>query len=327
MKTKILKSIFRILLIVCVGLFAVWIYIAQPTTSQNTLSNVIVDEQKLKIHVEKLSKEFYPRNHHELNNLNKTASYIEQHFRSAGAEVEIQQFTVSGVAYKNIRAIFGKGKPYKLIVGAHYDSHHQTHGADDNASGIAGLIELAYLFEQYGTEREIELVAYSLEEPPYFGSAQMGSYIHADKIKEEEVSIEGVIVLEMIGYFSDDWGSQNYPNPLLNILYPNRGNFITVVGTLEQRYFTKAFKVGMQGTTDLPVYSINAPESLPGIDFSDHRSYWPLGLNAIMITDTAFYRNKAYHKVNDTSERLDYNKMAKVVVAVFESVKKYNDKL
>ncbi len=319
---KLFKSILRILLAVSSAVIVIWIYIAQPTTRQNSLSEIIVDEQRLRSHVETLSKKFYPRNYKELENLNKTADYIKKHFESAGADVEIQEFVVSGKTYKNIIGIFGKGKSRKLIIGAHYDACENTPGADDNGSGVSGLIEIAYLLGSNGTEREIEVVAYSLEEPPYFGSSLMGSYAHAAKIEKEKNKIEGVVILEMIGCFSDEWGSQSYPMPLLKIFYPNRGNFITVVGRLDQRDFTKTFKIGMKGSTDLPVYSINAPEALPGIDFSDHRNYWPLGLNAIMICDTAFYRNKEYHSLNDTSERLDYKNMAKVVVAVFEAIKK-----
>ena len=319
---KFFKSAFRILLVLTAILLAIWIYIAQPTTRHNSLSKITVNEQRLKSHVEILSKEFYPRNYKELENLNKTAAYIRKHFETAGAEVEVQEFYASGEKYKNIIGIFGRGKSKKLIVGAHYDACENTPGADDNASGVAGLIELAYILGSNETEREIELVAYSLEEPPYYRSKEMGSYVHADKIRKEKQNIEGVIVLEMIGYFSDKWGSQSFPMPLLRIFYPNRANFIAVVGRLDQRAFTKAFKIGMKGATDLPVFSINAPESLPGIDFSDHRNYWPLGLNAIMITDTAFYRYKAYHQLDDIADNLDFKKMAKVVISIFEAIKK-----
>ena len=322
MKKKLLLSLLRILLGVGVVLVAIWIYIAQPTIRENSQSKVSVDMQRLQSHVEALSKEYYPRNHTELENLNKSLDYIKGHFENAGANVELQEFVVSRRIYTNVIGRFGKGKGRKLILGAHYDSFEQTPGADDNASGVAGLIEIAYLLGKTDVDREIELVAYTLEEPPYFASSSMGSYAHAAKIKEEKKAIEGVIVLEMIGYFSDEWGSQSYPMPLLKIIYPNRGNFLAVVGRLDQREFTKNIKIGMKGATDLPVYSINGPESLPGIDFSDHRNYWPLGINAVMVTDTAFYRNKEYHKLEDTFDRLDYKRMAKVVISVFEAIRK-----
>ena len=318
---KLYKPILRILAAVSIVIFSVWIYIAQPTTNQNLLSEIKIDEKSLKFHVEKLSHDFYPRNHFEIKNLDKAAAYIENHFNNSGGEVEVQEFEVAGRTYKNIIVVFGKGKSRKLIIGAHYDAYGQTHGADDNASGIAGLIEIAYLLGKNGTEREIEVVAYSLEEPPHFGSTNMGSHVHAKKIETEKAEIEGVISLEMIGCFSDESGSQSYPSPLLHLFYPNRGNFIAVVGRLDQRSFTKRMKSSMKGATDLPVFSINAPKSLPGIDFSDHRNYWPLGINAVMITDTSFYRNGTYHKLSDIPETLDYNKLAKVVVSVYEALK------
>ena len=125
----------------------------------------------------------------------------------------------------------------------------------------------------------------------------------------------------MIGYFSDQFLSQKYPMPMLYLYYPFKGHFITVVGSMSQREFTKSVKVGMQGSTDLPIFSINAPASLPGIDFSDHRNYWLYDYQAVMITDTAFYRNTAYHKPEDTLDRLDYNRMGQVVLSVFQYLK------
>ncbi|MEM7147611.1 MAG: M28 family peptidase [Verrucomicrobiota bacterium] len=267
-----------------------------------------------------LSQEFHPRNHEEIENLEATAQYIEGHFRNAGAEVSSQDCSIGDRAYRNVIATFGAGQGGKVIVGAHFDSCADTPGADDNASGVAGLIELAYLFGANPLSREIELVAYTLEEPPYFGTKQMGSFRHAAATAEAGDSLVGVIVLEMIGYFSDRPGSQDYPSIFLSLMYPNRGNFIAVVGNLRQRSFTKDIKVGMKGTTSIPVFSLNAPAIVPGVDFSDHRNYWPHGIDAIMITDTAFYRNKGYHTMGDTAGTLNYEAMAKVTAAVYEAV-------
>lgn len=317
---KIFRSIIRITIVVAVILFAVWLYIAQPTVQRSQKSLLHVDETRLMKHVLTLATSFYPRNYKETDKLNKCADYIYKNFVQAGAIAERQEFTVEGKKYVNVIGHFGKTKAQKIIIGAHYDAVQGTPGADDNASGVAGLIELAYLIGKDDLNKGIELVAYSLEEPPFFGTDMMGSAFHASSIGPRQ--IEGVIVLEMIGYYDDRWGSQSYPMALLSLLYPKRGNFIAVVGKADQRKFTKRVKAGMKGATDLPVYSINAPESIPGVDFSDHRNYWPLGFNAVMITDTAFYRNKAYHTTSDTPEILDYRRMSNVVVAVFEVIKK-----
>lgn len=318
---NLFHSVIRILIIFGAVSILVWLLIAQPTPRKNSLSQITLDAQRLRAHVEKLAIEFYPRRFDRVENLDKTAEYIKDHFARAGAQVAEQEYFVSGAGYRNVIGIFGKGKGRKLIAGAHYDTCGNTPGADDNASGVAGLIELAYLLGDNPIDREIELVAYTLEEPPIFRSKQMGSYLHASRAREEKV-LEGVIVFEMIGYFSDKWLSQGYPLPLLmNAIYPNRANFIAVVGALGQSGFTRAVKAGMKGTSDLPVYSINAPKALPGIDFSDHRNYWSFDINAVMITDTAFYRYDAYHGLNDKPDRLDYARMAKVVAGVFEALR------
>jgi len=320
MKNKILKAIARIVLVVFVVLVAVWIYIAQPTMGKNSKSPQTVDAARLKTHVVALSKDLTPRNHKAIDNLNKCADYIYDNFSKAGAVAERQEFKVNGRRYLNVIGRFGAEKTKQIIVGAHYDAATGTPGADDNASGVAGLIELAYLIGHGNLDKGVELVAYSLEEPPFFGTDMMGSSVHAASLGKRQIA--GVIVLEMIGYYDGRWGSQSYPMALMNILYPNRGNFIAVVGRTGQAAFTKRVKAGMKGTTDMPIYSINAPQFIPGVDFSDHRNYWAHNLNAVMITDTAFHRNKEYHEAGDTADRLDYGRMAKVVVGVFEAIKK-----
>ncbi len=297
-----------------------WVYLSQPVFRNNKLSQLSIQIDRLKGHVEKLSKEFYPRNYEERINLEKCADYIKDHFQAAGARVEIQEFKVSNIIYKNIIGHFSNNKSSKIIIGAHYDSYEKTPGADDNASGVAGLIELAYLLKSKSLEKNIDLVAYCLEEPPFFRTDQMGSAIHASSISTELDRIQGVIILECIGYFNDKRGSQKYPMLLLKLFYPDYGNYITVVGSWAQRKFVKQVKKGMKGRTDLPVYSISAPGSIPGIDFSDHLNYWPYKMNAVMITDTAFYRNDAYHQLNDTADTLDYKRMSKVVIDVFEMI-------
>lgn len=321
MKRRFILSVARILFTVAIVVTVAGCLMAQPTFRRNQVSAVAVGAERLHSHVIMLSETFYPRDWEHEANLSKCADYIGAHFTNAGAVVQSQSVPAHGRQYRNVIARFGVGQGSKLVVGAHYDACGETPGADDNASGVAALIELAYLLGRNPPDREIELVAYVLEEPPFFRTPLMGSVVHAAGITGEKEKIEGVVVLEMVGYFSTTRGSQSYPSPLLKLIYPSRGNFIAVVGRWDQGQWVKTVKVGMKGTTALPVYSIRAPAVVPGVDFSDHLNYWPLGFNALMVTDTAFYRNSAYHEEGDTADRLDYERMSQVVVAVFEAMR------
>lgn len=308
----------NVLLAVALILLIVWAFLCQPTFRKSQPSTARVSAEKLMDHVGTISQTFYPRDWKHTANLSKCADYIAMHFRNAGAEVEFQEFGVESRHYRNVIARFGVGNISKVVIGAHYDAYEELPGADDNASGIAALIELAYLFGRHKPAKEIELVGYVLEEPPFFRTRSMGSAVHAESVADQ--NIMGVVVLEMVGYFSDKRGSQEYPSPLLRLFYPSRGNFIAIVGPWNQGSWVKKVKLGMKGTTALPVYSIRAPNFIPGIDYSDHMNYWPYGINALMITDTAFYRNMAYHSANDHKDRLDYERMSEVVVSLFESI-------
>ena len=320
MSKMILQSAATILCGVLSVLGMLWWVLSQPTFRENQKSTAIVDSERLRSHVSTISQTYYPRDWNNVENLDKCADYIAHHFTYAGAEVESQVFGVQGRNYRNIIGRFGRGEGSKVIIGAHYDAYGMMPGADDNGSGVAALIELAYLFGKDTPDKEIEMVGYVLEEPPFFRTESMGSAVHAKSLADQ--SIVGVVVLEMVGYFSEERGSQKYPSNLLRLFYPSRGNFIAVVGRLDQGEWVKRIKVGMKGTTQLPVYSIRAPTIVPGIDFSDHLNYWPYGYQSLMITDTAFYRNLAYHTKFDDMDRLDYSRMSEVVIAVYEAIKK-----
>lgn len=313
---KLLRSAARILAAVAAFLFAAWLALAQPSCRRHPPSPASVDPARLRAHVDTLARDCHPRNYLHPDNLARAADYIARHFEQAGATVEFQSFTVSGMPYRNVIARFRAGSGPKLVVGAHYDACDELPGADDNASGVAALLELAALLGRTPPSGEIELVAYCHEEPPFFQTDLMGSVLHAQRLAAEKDRVRGVLVFEMVGYFDEAFGSQSYPMPLLHLLYPSRGNFIGVVGRWDQGPWIKTVKSALQGRTPLPVYSIRAPRIVPGIDLSDHRSYWPHGIPAVMITDTAFYRNRAYHTPGDTPDRLDYGRMAQVVVAV-----------
>jgi Zn-dependent M28 family amino/carboxypeptidase len=168
--------------------------------------------------------------------------------------------------------------------------------------------------------RRIEFVAFTLEEPPFFRTDAMGSAVHARSLRQRGVPVAAMVCLEMVGYFSDQPRSQRFPMPGLGLLYPNTGNFVAVVGNLGGRRLTRDIKARMAGACAVPVHSINAPTLVPGVDFSDHINYWREGLPAVMITDTAFYRNPNYHLPSDTADTLDYERMAEVVKGLYSAV-------
>lgn len=303
-------AIVFLLLVVFLGIL--WVILAQPTWVTNNPSSISVNKDRLKEHVRFLSIDAFPRHDMTPLQLEKAASYIEKYWGEIGYRVERQEVPRNNKKYFNIIGHLNEGKGHKMVIGAHYDGCLQTPGADDNASGVAGLMELSVLLANANLSYEIEVVAYALEE-----HGLIGSMTHAKSLSDKKEQLDGVLVFEMIGYFSDEPYSQKFPLPLLYLYYPNQGNFIALVGVIGQRPFTKLVKQGMQGSTNLPIYSLNAPTSLKDINRSDHAAYWQFGFPAIMITDTANFRNSAYHTSNDTIDRLDFDRMAQVVISVY----------
>jgi Zn-dependent M28 family amino/carboxypeptidase len=304
-------------------LLAIWVGVSQPILGPfgEPSEGFSASPANLKAHVQKISQDFFPRDSEHPENLSKVAHYILNELQQYSTDVAEQKYRVETKEFKNIIAKFGPSTKRVIVIGAHYDACEELPGADDNASGVAGLLELArYLKMHPPVHVAVQLVAYSTEEPPHFRTVGMGSVVHAQSLKTEGMEVLGMASLEMIGYFSEAAGSQSFPIPLLKLFYPSRGNFIAIVSNFDSYGLTGKFKKAMTGASDLPVYSMNGPSMLRGVDFSDHMNYWKLGYQAVMVTDTAFFRNEAYHTAQDTFDRLNYDKMAKVVEGVAAAI-------
>ncbi|HEY8400604.1 MAG TPA: M28 family peptidase [Cytophagaceae bacterium] len=324
-----MKNMILFILILMIAIFSLfYIVLTNPVNTSydpDSKEKIPVDTTLLYQHVEKLITTSNYRNHENIEALNEAADYIITAFKETGLTPYEQTYMANGRNYKNIIAGYGPSDAPVLVVGAHYDVCGNQDGADDNASGVAGLLELARLLNTFKPTLpyRIELVAYTLEEPPYFRTSLMGSAVHAQKLTESQTTVLGMICLEMIGYYSDQKSSQDFPISFLKLFYPSTGNFITVVGKLGEGKMVKKVKRKMIEGADIPVESITAPASIPGIDFSDHQNYWKYNIPAVMITNTAFYRNKNYHMPTDTIDTLNFTKMAEVVKGVYKAITEF----
>jgi hypothetical protein len=280
------------------------------------------DTSRIENDLRKITKTNKSRNYQNIEILNLVADYIFNEFSKNCDTVYFQKFYVNGIEYKNVIGSIGTEKSKRIIIGAHYDVAGNQEGADDNASGIVGVLELSRLLSKEQLNQRIDFVAYSLEEPPFFRTEYMGSNIHAKSLFDNEIDVNGMICLEMIGYFSDKPNSQNYPVGFLKLFYGSKGDFITVVQKFCNGKFGRRFKRLMKNEGTIKTKSFRGPSFLPGIDFSDHQNYWKYGYSAVMITNTAFYRNKNYHEQTDKMETLDLKRMALVIDEIYLSVKK-----
>jgi Zn-dependent M28 family amino/carboxypeptidase len=278
------------------------------------------DPRRLERHVRELAEECSPRDAWHPANMERAAAYIARELEPSGCAVSDQWFPAAGAKFRNVIAVFGPETRDRVVVGAHYDAAEGHPGADDNASGVAGLIELARLLQGRLFRKRVELVAFALEEAPFFGTEEMGSVVHVRSLHASGGRIAAMLSLEMIGFFSDRPGSQEFPFAALKALYPTTGNFIMVAGRFRDARLTQRIKRAMRRGSDLAVHAINAPRSLPGLDLSDNASYWDRGDPAVMVTDSAFYRNPNYHTAGDRPETLDYQRMARVVEGLARAV-------
>lgn len=356
-KRSLLKRLLRLFVIILVLLTlagaVAWWQLTYPGVTANALPAAAqplrgtggASAERLQAHVRALSENFPGRSFDQPAQLDLAANYIHAQLQALGTTPSRQPVLVDGQAhYHNIVLRLGpqKGQPGGnaplLVIGAHYDAvrtngaaagsapdaHSHTPGADDNASGVAGLLELARMMVAHPPRQPVELVAYTLEEPPQFRTQQMGSYQHAAALAYAGQPLRMMLSLEMIGYFDDRPASQHYPVPGMTAIYPSAGNFLALIGQLGHFAATRetyaqmlgGAQIDTAGTAPLPVRTLSAPASLRGIDYSDHQNYWRFGYPALMVTDTSFMRNPHYHRSTDTWDKLDYRRMAQAVNAV-----------
>ena len=256
-----------------------------------------------------------PRNTFIPENLSAAADHIENAF--AGSNVERQRYVAEGVSVENlIVEIRGNTCPEEIvIVGAHYDSVDESPGADDNASGVAGMLALARRFANARPARTLRFIAWTNEEPPHFQTSTMGSLVYARRCHEHKERIVAALSLEMLGYYKDEPGSQQYPPPL-SALYPDTANFIGFAGNIDSRALVTRCVKAFRERSTFPAHAAVLPALIPQTGWSDQWSFWQFGWPALMVTDTALYRNPHYHLVSDTPDKLDYERMAMVVDGV-----------
>ncbi len=279
-------------------------------------------QKRLYGHLETLTREIGERSILYLENLDKAADYIISFYQDIGIPARRQTYDYRGRPVSNVIAEIGDSvnAARHYIVGAHYDSIAGTVGADDNASGVAVKLETARALKKLLDARDddiaVTFVAFALEEPPAYGTKHMGSRVYAKKAKREKMRIDGMICLEMVGYTCHEPGCQKYPFPLGFFNYPEIGDFIGVVSNFRSRGFASDLVKGFRLNPDLPVVSLSVPFNgriMPAVRLSDHAPFWDKGFTAVMVTDSAFYRNPHYHLSSDTMETLDYQFMAQLV--------------
>ena len=271
----------------------------------------------LKVHVHKLASEIGERNMLYDRELAAAADYIEQTFVESGYEVRRQACELLNTSVDNLVVqIDGRDKPDQIvIVGAHYDSVSGSPGANDNATAIAAVLELARQFAGKSASRTLRFVAFVNEEPPYFQTEQMGSWAYAQRCRDLDDNIVAMIALDGLGCYSDEKGSQKYPSPI-GWLYPSKGNFIGFIGNVGSRGLVRRAIRSFRQNAQFPSEGAALPGALPGVGWSDHWSFWQFRYPGIMVTDTLPFRYQHYHQPTDTPDKIDYDRMARVVVGM-----------
>lgn len=318
------KSVIRIAIYLAIPVVSLWatgcymtrcyckpVKVGDPAT---------ISADNLREHIEKLAGEIGQRHIYKPKSLAAAAEYIEENWRRQGYEVVRQHYVVRGVTCTNLEVTrLGKSRPNEIVlVGAHYDSTMGSPGANDNASGVAALIELSRHFAQRAPENTIRFVAFTNEEL-FFDSPDMGARRYAEMARARGDNIRVMISLETMGYYSEERGSQRYP-PVLGWFYSDRGNFIGFVSNLASRRIMHRAIAGFRGHNEFPHECIATFERIQGIGWSDHAAFWREGYPAFMISDTAPFRYSQYHTPHDTPDKIDYEKLARVTEGIVGAI-------
>lgn len=272
---------------------------------------------RIKADVQMFSETIGERNTLCYENLLSSQTFIECRFRVLGYDVRIEQYEADGGLVANIEAE-KRGLKFPeeiLLVGAHYDSSPGSPGADDNSTGVAALLELARAFKDVQIDRTLRFVAFVNEEPPFFLTELMGSRVYVQGVKAREENLLGMICFDSLGYYSSIPDSQQYPSPLERF-YPDKGDFIAFVSNPQSALFLEKCIRTFRKTTKFPSEALIAPDSIQEVEFSDHSSFWKEGYHAIMVTNTAFFRNRHYHLPSDTTSTIDFERMTRVVSGI-----------
>jgi Zn-dependent M28 family amino/carboxypeptidase len=271
-------------------------------------------QQSLKRTVETLSRTVGIRNARHASALGEAARFIEAELAGAGLTVERQTFETDGVDTANLSVTVAGGRAAReiVVVGAHYDTAPSTPGADDNASGVAAVLELARLSARRRPARTLRFVFFTNEEPPYFQTEKMGSLVYARACRARGDDVKAALSLESVGVFSDAPKTQHYPWPF-SWFYPSAGNFLAFIGNPASRELTRRTTVTFRERATVASEAAVLSDSIDGVGWSDHWAFWQVGYPAVMVTDTAVFRNGSYHEPGDTPEKLDYDRLARVV--------------
>lgn len=278
-------------------------------------------QQRLRASVEALATTIGERHTHRPEALKQAEQWVSDQLAQTGLKVQREPYEADGQTVANVYVdLKGTSHPDRwVIVGAHYDSVRGCPAANDNGSGVAALVELALAISKTPREKSIRFVAFVNEEPPFFQGPLMGSVVHAAGCKKRGETIEAMISLETIGYFSDKPNSQQFP-PGLQERYPTTGNFIAIVGDPQSGELAKQVHETFKKSVDLPAELAVLPAGVPGVGWSDHWSFWQEQYPAVMLTDTAPFRYPHYHQPTDTPDKIDYPRMTKVVDGVERAV-------